>query len=202
MACCSKPMNTIPAILIKEVMQKLHQGHLDIENNWQERLCVLARPKTVTKQTWCTTCRSQSRQQKKPMIPVLAQQPRKRVSVDFLFFFLKGRNICVGQWSQITDLSLPVFAQFAMQYDFNYVTLPQSQKKGVQIIKTSSKRHLPTVVTFTWHYWYTEQTHLKVETHQQKSSRAANCKHKCVRERERWSDGKKHIFKPLRSHGW
>lgn len=108
---------TIPAILIKEVMQKLHQGHLDIKNNWQERLCVLARPKPVTKQTWCPTCRSQSRQQKKPMIPVLAQQPWKRVSVDFYFIFFKGRNICMGP-------------QFAMQYDFNYVTLPQSQKKG------------------------------------------------------------------------
>lgn len=108
---------TIPAILIKEVMQKLHQGHLDIKNNWQERLCVLARPKPVTKQTWCPTCRSQSRQKKKPMIPVLAQQPWKRVSVDFYFIFFKGRNICMGP-------------QFAMQYDFNYVTLPQSQKKG------------------------------------------------------------------------
>lgn len=78
---------TIPAILIKEVMQKLHQGHLDIKNNRQERLWVLARPKPVTKQTWCPTCRSQSRQQKKPMIPVLAQQPWKRVSVDFYLFF-------------------------------------------------------------------------------------------------------------------
>lgn len=69
---------------------------------------------------------------------------------------------------------------------------PETKKEGNTADPLWIK-HLLVVMTFTWLYWYTEQTHFKAETHQQKPSWAVNCKHKhCRLERDRQRNAKRH----------